>query len=122
MEYRDSSVTTGTLAVTLNPDHVHTCTWWIHPSFVDKSGREAAELIAFDILSPTLRSRARPVAESITLSQDCAFVGEMRTLFNSSPSGSVSFPNIETAMKKIKELESRLAKLESLADSQERNQ
>jgi hypothetical protein len=50
-------------------------------------------------------------------SQDCAFIEEMRTLFKGSPSGSVSFPNITTAMSRIKELEDRLVKLENKIES-----
>ena len=117
LEYRDSSVVTGVSVATLNANHIDACTWWTHSSFVDRSGRESAELIAFDVLNPTLRSRARPMTESVTRSQDCAFREEMRALFSGNPSGSVNFPNITTAMRKIKELEGWLAKLETLADS-----
>ena len=113
LEYRDSSVATGASAASLNPDRIHSCTWWTHSSFVEKSNREAAELIAFDGLNPTLRSRARPMADSVTRSQDFAFREEMRTLFSGDPSGGVEFPNITTAMRKIKELERRLEELEN---------
>ena len=117
LEYRDSSVTTGASAAVLNPDYIDSCTWWTHPNFADRLGRESAELIAFDVLNPTLRSRARPMAESVTRSREHGFIDEMRILFNDSPSGSVSFPGITTAMEKIKDLEDRLAKLEYLIKS-----
>ena len=51
LEYRDSSVTTGASAAVLNPDYIDSCTWWTHPSFADRLGRESAELIAFDVLN-----------------------------------------------------------------------
>jgi hypothetical protein len=116
LEYRDSSIATGASAASLNPDHIHSCTWWTHASFVDKSSREAAELIAFDVLNPTLRSRARPRKESVLRSQDYVFREEMRVLFNDMPSGSAGFPNITTAMSRIEELERRLEELENLTD------
>ena len=52
-------------------------------------------------------------------SQDFAVRQEMLTLFKSSPSGRVSFPNINFAMRKIRELEARLEKLENLIDAPE---
>ena len=51
LEYRDSSVTTGASAAVLNPDYIDSCTWWTHPNFADRLGRESAELIAFDVLN-----------------------------------------------------------------------
>src|SRR5215218_2579111 len=54
---RDSSVATGAAAATLNPDAVREVRWWEHASFAEKVERQAAELVAFDILGPALRSR-----------------------------------------------------------------
>lgn len=54
---RDSSVTTGTSAVVLNPDYVTEVRWWEHPDFAERHVLEAAELVAFDVLDPALRSR-----------------------------------------------------------------
>ena len=41
----DSSVTTGTSAISLNPDKIAECHWWIHKSFGTREYLEAAELI-----------------------------------------------------------------------------
>jgi hypothetical protein len=60
LERRDSSVTTGVQAVGLNVDHVVHVAWWLHPTFTDDITREAAELIAFRVLDPALRSRGSP--------------------------------------------------------------
>src|SRR4051794_39391074 len=56
---RDSSVATGVAAATLNPDAVRAVRWWEHAFFDDKVARQAAELVAFRILDPALRSRGR---------------------------------------------------------------
>jgi hypothetical protein len=56
---RDSSVVTGTTAVGLNPDHVREVDWWEHEGFSDRERLEAAELVAFDVFDPALRSRGR---------------------------------------------------------------
>ncbi|MCD4782602.1 MAG: GIY-YIG nuclease family protein [Candidatus Eremiobacteraeota bacterium] len=46
---RDSSVTTGTSASTLNPDYVTEIRWWTHSRFSDRAALEAAEIIAFNL-------------------------------------------------------------------------
>ena len=52
---RDSSATTSVGAVSLNPDFITRIDWWLHEDFVDKTKREAAELIAFELLDRTRR-------------------------------------------------------------------
>ena len=54
---RDSSVTTGTSATGLNPDHVTELRWWENPKFSNRNFLHASELVAFDLFQPTLRSR-----------------------------------------------------------------
>jgi hypothetical protein len=51
---RDSSVTTGASAVSLNPDFINEVKWWEHPEFHQRHVLEAAELVAFEILDPVL--------------------------------------------------------------------
>jgi hypothetical protein len=53
----DSSVATGTSAVGINPDYVTALKWWEHRKFSKRAALEAAELVAFDVLDPALRSR-----------------------------------------------------------------
>src|SRR3954464_15241917 len=53
---RDSSVTTGTGAVGLNADYIRAVGWWVDESFSDRTALQAAELVAFDVLEPALRS------------------------------------------------------------------
>ena len=54
---RDSSVTTGTSAAGLNPDHTRAVQWWADGGFSDRTTLTAAELVAFDAL------HERPAAE-----------------------------------------------------------
>ena len=56
---RDSSVTTGVSATILNPDKISRICWWQHASFSDEDRRKAAEIVAFEVLKPTLRSRGK---------------------------------------------------------------
>jgi hypothetical protein len=77
---RSSSVATGTLAVGLNVDHVAYVAWWVHPSFSDKTHRLAAELVAFRVLDPALRSRGGIEQSAIDLSEDPRFPSDIEAL------------------------------------------
>ena len=105
---RNSSVTTGASATSLNPDKIAECDWWCHKTFVDKKSREAAELIAFEILDPTLRSRGSPTDEATELSLDQEFRSQMEELFSGTPSGCIVFYDLSWAVSKIKELENEI--------------
>src|SRR5436305_11267615 len=89
---RDSSVATGAAAATLNPDAVREVRWWEHPSFEDKVARKAAELIAFDVLDPALRSRGGVGAESQDYSKKERFRDEMKSVFKGAPTGVFKLP------------------------------
>src|SRR3954447_22051073 len=78
---RDSSVATGVAAATLNPDAVREVRWWEHPSFEDKAERQAAELGAFRVLEPALRSRGGIGPESKARAEEPGFSEEMEALF-----------------------------------------
>ncbi len=65
---RNSSVTTGTSAVVLNTEYVTQVRWWEHPEFGSDDARQAAELVAFEVLDPTLRSRGSISEGAKTLS------------------------------------------------------
>ena|SRR5436190_10324889 len=77
---RDSSVTTRTTAVGLNVEHVRAVSWWQHPRFSDAAARHAAELVAFDVLDPALRSRGNSTAAALNLYQNAGFKSEMQAL------------------------------------------
>jgi len=109
---RDSSVATGTSAVHLNPDYVTEIRWWEHSDFADLPFREAAEMVAFEVLDPALRSRGATTGRAKQLCSDSKFREKMRLLFSGEASGSLTIPNLQYALERIAELERRVAELE----------
>jgi hypothetical protein len=85
---RDSGVTTGTSAARIDPDYVTQVGWWEYPRFQEASFLEAAELVAFDILNPVLRSRVAGTARAEqVLGENEGFREAMRSLFSSETTG-----------------------------------
>ena len=78
---RDSSVTTGVSAVSLNPEKVTKVSWREHQSFSDNVSLNAAELIAFEELNPDLRSRGNITAAASELSAKSSFRDQIKALF-----------------------------------------
>ena len=110
---RDSSVATGTSAACLNPDYVFGIRWWDHRSFRKKTNREAAELVALEVLDPTLRSRGKRSTEAWELHEDPAFNQEMKTLFEAEPSGTLELPTLQSVVERLESLEQRMDRLSS---------
>lgn len=85
---RNSSVVTGVSATVLNPDKVsHICWWCPEEALSDKDHLEAAELVAFEVLNPSLRSRGSDTARAQSILGDAAFQETMENLFRSEPCG-----------------------------------
>lgn len=116
---RDSSVATGTSAVVLNPDFVTEVQWWENLKFKERHMLEAAELIAFDVLNPALRSRGKAQKNAELLYTDDNFRKEMRSLFSSKPTGRLILPSLNDALDRIKTLEKKVARLENLLAQEE---
>lgn len=108
---RASSVTTNTAAVGLNPDYVTEVRWWCHVGFGERAFLEAAELVAFDVLQPCLRSRGRIEAGAKVLYAQESFQAEMRVLLAGEPAGRLVLPTLRDALERLAALESRLAAL-----------
>ena len=106
--YRDSSVATGTSAAALNPDYVTEVRWWEHPNFSERHVLQAAELVAFDILDPALRSRGAIQEKAKELYADEKFYENMMALFQGEPTGRLVIPTLQDALERIAELERRL--------------
>ena len=106
---RDSSVTTGSSLVALNPEAVRIVSWWQHPGFDDKTTREAAELVAFDILDPVLRSRGAVSQAAERLAREQDFGEEMKVLFEGEPAGRYLVPTLADLIERVESLETRLA-------------
>jgi hypothetical protein len=109
---RDSSITTGVQTVSLNSDFVTRIEWWEHADFVDPSRLAAAELVAFDVLDPVLRSRGTIPEQAKQLYNDERFNDEMRALLGGEPSGCLLIPTFQGALERIVSLESRISELE----------
>jgi hypothetical protein len=117
---RDSSVTTGASIVSLNPDLVRAVEWWEHERFTAADVLGAAELVAFDVLDPVLRSQGRPTTAARTLYADTAFREEFRLLFCGSPSGALSIESLASLSARLQNLEARLEEIEGKLQSKGR--
>ena len=109
---RDSSVAIKTSAVGINADHVTAVKWWEHVDFRNKNSLLAAEMIAADLLDPTLKSRGIVSASANKLYSNKDFRKKMRSLFKMEPAGYLSILTLQDAFGRIREIEIRIKKLE----------
>lgn len=109
---RDSSISTGVSAVHLNADYVAEVRFWILPEFSDVAVREAAELVAFDVLNPALRSRGAITERAKNLLKDNDFSEKMHKTFQADPTGQLIILTLQDSLEKIEELEKRISELE----------
>jgi hypothetical protein len=109
---RDSSITTGASVVTLHVDAVTEARWWEHADFSDETHMLAAELVAFDVLDPVLRSRGQPQGAAQSLAHDERFRGDMARVFTEDATGRLRIPSLRDALERIDALEERVRALE----------
>lgn len=109
---RDSSIVTGTSAASLNPDLVTRLEWWLSEKFEDRDHLQAAELVAFETLEPTLRSRGRITDNAETLAADEEFAETVQAMLEGDPTGAVDIPTLSDALSRIERLETRVDQLE----------
>jgi len=110
----NSSITTGTSIVSLNPDLVTEVRWWSHERFIEKEFREAAKEIAFTVLEPELCSRKKSTKKSQEMIDDEEFTQEMQELFEREPSGTLHLDNFDDLRSKIRTLENEVEKLKKI--------
>jgi len=109
---RDSSATTDSGAVRLHPDYVTALAWWEHAAFADEVALAAAELVAFAVLEPRMRSRGGFTATAKAKAADRSFRAEMATFFASAPTGRLELMTFARLVKRVAVLERRLEQLE----------
>lgn len=109
---RKTAIQTGLSAVSLNPENVMEAHWWEHPSFSERTVREGAELVAFDVLNPALRSLAPELKRARRAYDDRSFHDEMTSLLSGEETGRFVVPSLRGALERIEELERRLSALE----------
>jgi hypothetical protein len=112
LEKRNSSVTAGESIVGLNPAFVTRIDWWTDPSFENGPMLEAAELIAFELFNPVLRSRGGNSKIASELASQCEFSERMRRKFAGEPDGRLIVPTLQDALDRIAALEARIVTLE----------
>lgn len=108
---RDSSVATGTSAVCLNPDYVTEVRWWQHKTFRKGAHRQAAEVVAVDVLDPALRSRARTSKAAKDVLASGGFGKEMAELFLGEPTGKLQIANLQSVVERLERLEAKIDRL-----------
>jgi hypothetical protein len=107
-----SSVTTGVSAAGLNPEQITELRWWADASFKKRPALQAAELIAFEVLDPALRSRGRVAKQAHQLVADKTFHDKVKALFKGPATGRLSLPSLQDALDRIAMLEHRIEYLE----------
>jgi hypothetical protein len=109
---RDSSVTTGVAAASLNPDLVAKVRWWTSYEFADPDKLGAAELVAFDLLDPVLRSRGGVSTSARGLAENQDFRQSMTRLFEGEPAGEFVPRTLDTLADLVIRLSKRVGELE----------
>jgi hypothetical protein len=84
---RDSSVTTGVAAASLNPDRIRRVKWWLDDRFGQREWLEAAELVAFEIFEPTLRSLGGISEKARAICEQRGFREEVALILGRKPNG-----------------------------------
>lgn len=110
---RNSSAATSTGAIRLHPDHISAVAWWEHPRFTDRDELAAAELVAFEVLDPTMRSRGGITAAAKQRASDEEFRSELVAMFTGDPSGRLELSTFAALVKRVAALERRVERLEN---------
>lgn len=99
-------------ATVLNPDNVCCICWWFNPKFSERAYLEAAEVVAFEVLNPSLRSRGKITDRAKAILADQKFHDEMTCLFDGTPSGVFHPKTLDNLVDLVLELRDRVSELE----------
>ena len=124
---RDSTAVTRLSPTMLNPDYVSRICWWQCDSVFDNQvNRQAAELVAFDVLASSHRSRAPIVREASNRAREQPFRANMENLFSGEPAGCYYPPTLQNLTdcvsllcKRVSELELQIERLNSPSCNEE---
>jgi hypothetical protein len=108
---RDSSATTDSGAVRLHPNDVSAVAWWEDAAFADALALAAAELVAFDVLEPRMRSRGGITAAAQAKAAEEPFRAEMTAIFGGEPTGRLELMTFARLVRRVAALERRLDQL-----------
>lgn len=108
---QDSSIVAAA-AVRLDLDYVRYVEWWEHEDFNDASKLHAAELVAFDVFEPVLRSRGNPSHAAVDLYDNASFRGDFDKFFRGSPTGRMVHARLPDLARRVHDLEARVRALE----------
>ena len=92
-------------------DFVTEIEWWEHEEFESKNALAAAEVVAFEILNPALRSRGNTTTQATVTSEGVKLRKQMKRLFKGEPSGRVDLPTLEAALNRIEKLEELIRRM-----------
>ena len=109
---KDSTVTTGVMAVSLNPEFITEVQWWENPDFEKKDVLRAAELVAFDVLEPALRSRVAITDRAKKIFDSEAFYRRTLKFFEEEASGRLLIHSASDTRHRLADHEARLRALE----------
>jgi hypothetical protein len=109
---KDTAVTTGVMAVSLNPEFITEVQWWEHPDFKKKDVLRAAELVAFDFLEPALRSRMAITDRVKKIFESEAFYRRMLKVFEGEATGRLVIHTASDTRHRLADHEARLRALE----------
>ncbi len=73
---------------------------------------EAAELVAFEVLDPVLRSRGGITADAKQLALNPSFRQDIEALLAAPPAGTILLPTVHTVLQRLDALEQRVVALE----------
>ena len=111
---RDSTAVTRLSPTMLNPDYVYRICWWQCDSVFDEQvNRQAAELVAFDVLGSSHRSRAPISKKAKDRAREQPFRTNMEKLFNGEPAGYYYPPTLLNLTNCVSKLCERVSELES---------
>ena len=114
MVNRDSTAVTRLSPTMLNPDYVsHICWWQCDSEFDDRVNRQAAELVAFDVLKSSHTSRAPIRRKAKEKACEQPFRANMEKLFNGEPTGCYYPPTLQNLANCVSKLYRRVSELES---------